>query len=210
MHKWLARRSEAVRLVAATSLVFSIALGGLAIRARRSPPAPIVIHPMTPLPAATRGPTNTPGPIKVYVSGAVANPGVYSLSWDSRVEQAIIAAGNATEDADLVRVNLAQRVYDEQQIYVPHKAEEATPVLPTSAPPASPTAVASAPGHNININTASASQLEALSGIGPVLAQRILDYRAANGPFSRPEDVKKVRGIGDGIFQRIQDFITTE
>lgn len=207
MHKWLARHSEAVRTAAATSLVFSIALGGLAIRARRLPPAPIVIHPMTPLPAATRSATDTPGPIKVYVSGAVANPGVYSLSWDSRVEQAIIAAGNATEDADLVRVNLAQRVYDEQQIYVPHKAEDATPMLPTSAPP---TAVTSAPGHRININTASASELETLSGIGPVLAQRILDYRAANGPFSKPEDVKKVKGIGDGIFQRIQDLITTE
>lgn len=210
MRKWLTRRSEAVRAVAATSLVFSVALGVLAFRARRLPPAPIVIHPMTPLPAATRSSTETPGPIKVYVSGAVASPGVYALSWDSRVEQAIAAAGNATDDADLVRVNLAQRVYDEQQIYVPHKAEEATPVLPTLAPAVSPTAFTVAPGHRININTASASELETLSGIGPVLAQRIVDYREANGPFARPEDVKKVKGIGDSVFQRNQDFITTE
>jgi competence protein ComEA len=122
------------------------------------------------------------------------------------VEQAIAAAGSATDDADLVRVNLAQRVYDEQQIYVPHKAEGATPVLPTTAP----TAVTSASGHRININTASAPELETLSGIGPVLAQRIVDYREANGPFSKPEDVKQVKGIGDSIFQRIQDSIATE
>ncbi len=210
MHKWLARHSEAVRAVAATSLVFSIALGGYAFRARRSSPTPIVIHPISPVAAATRISTETPGPIKVYVSGAVASPGVYSLSWDSRVEQAIAAAGNAADDADLVRVNLAQRVYDEQQIYVPHKAEEATPVLPTTAPAVSPTAVTSASGHKININTASALELEALSGIGPVLAQRIIDYREANGPFSKPEDVKKVKGIGNSIFQRIQEWITTE
>ncbi len=210
MHKWLARHSEAVRAVAATSLVFSIALSALVLRTRHSPPTSIVIHPMTPLPTATRSSTETPGPIKVYVSGAVASPGVYALPWDSRVEQAISAAGNATDDADLVRVNLAQRVYDEQQIYVPHTSEEATPVLPTMAPAASPTAISSASGVRININTASASELETLSGIGPVLAQRIVDYREANGPFAKPEDVKKVQGIGDSIFQRNQDLITTE
>jgi len=210
MRQWLARRPEVVRAVAATSLVFSIILGTTLVAVRRPAPAPIVIHPMTPLPTATSAPTATPAPVQVYVSGAVAHPGVYTLPWDSRAEQAIAAAGNATSDADLVRVNLAQRVYDEQQIYVPCKAEEVTPTLPTPVPH-TPSAGASSPsGQRISINTADAAELETLPGIGPVLAQRIIDYRQSHGPFRKPEDIRKVSGIGDGIFKRIQDLITVE
>jgi len=210
MRQWLARRPEVVRAVAATRMVFSIILGAALLAVRRPTPAPIVIHSMTPLPTATSAPTATPEPVKVYVSGAVVRPGVYSLPWNSWVEQAIAAAGNATSDADLVRVNLAQRVYDQQQIYVPYKAEEVTPTLPTPVPHTPSTGASSPSGQRININTAHAAELETLPGIGPVLAQRIIDYRQAHGPLRKPEDVKKVSGIGDGIFKRIQDLITVE
>jgi competence protein ComEA len=196
--------------MAATSLVFSIALGAMAFRIRRPTPAAIVIQPLTALPTVTKAPTASPRPVKVYVVGAVARPGVYALPWDSRVEQAIAAAGGATADADLVRVNLAQQINDEQQIYVPREAEEATPALPTPMP-RTPSAVALSPsGQKININTAAAAELETLSGIGPVLAQRIIDYRQARGPFQKLEDIKKVKGIGESIFERIQGMITLE
>jgi competence protein ComEA len=126
------------------------------------------------------------------------------------VEQAIAAAGGTTAEADLVRVNLAQQVHDEQQIYVPYKAEEATPALPTPVPRTPSAGPASLPGQTININTAGAAELEMLSGIGPVLAQRIIEYRQTHGPFQKPEDIQKVKGIGESTFERIQGMIVLE
>jgi competence protein ComEA len=126
------------------------------------------------------------------------------------VQQAIAAAGGTTLDADLVRVNLAERVHDEQQVYVPSQHEAMTPTLPTAVPRPTSATLLSLPGQRININTATVDALVALPGIGPTLAQRIVEYRQANGPFSRPEDIKKVKGIGDGIFSEIKDWITVE
>jgi competence protein ComEA len=210
MRQRLLGQTEAVRIIAVAGLAIAIVLGAMAFVLRRPSPAAIVIEPMTPLPTKTRAPTATPEPVKVYVIGAVAHPGVYALPWDSRVEQAIASAGGATADADLVRVNLAGRIYDEQQIYVPHEAEDATPALPTPAPRAPSAGAPTSSAQKVNINTAGAAELETLSGIGPVLAQRIVDYRQVSGPFHRPEDIKKVKGIGDSIFERIQALITVE
>lgn len=208
MRYWLERHSETVRVGAALTLLFSLVLSFQTFRTQRPEASPIVIHPITPLPSATRCPTATPGPVTVYVSGAVAHPGVYSLPWDSRVRDSLVAAGDATTDADLVRVNLAQRVRDEQQIYVPRKAEEATPELPAPAPTALGPSGLAPSARPVNINAADAAELEALPGIGPVLAARIIEWREAHGPFTRLEDIKKVSGIGDVTFERIQDMIT--
>ena len=210
MRQWLESHRELVAGAAFTSLVSAILLGAVLFGFRKPDPAPIVIRPITPPPTPTRAPTATPEPIQVYVSGAVARPGVYALPWDSRVEQAIAAAGGSTADADLLRVNLAQRVHDEQQIYVPHKSEAVTPVLPTPVSPTPSTGTSSTPGQKVNINTGNAAELEALPGIGPVLAQRIIDYRQTNSPFRRPEDIKNVKGIGDATFERLRDLITVE
>jgi competence ComEA-like helix-hairpin-helix protein len=86
----------------------------------------------------------------------------------------------------------------------------ATPILPTAVPDTISTGLLASPGYRININTASASELETLPGIGPVLAQRVVEYRQSNGPFRTPEDIKDVKGIGDGIFAEIKDSITVE
>jgi competence protein ComEA len=210
MGHWLDKHREAVLVGLLVSLVSLIALGAVLLTAKRPKPAAIVIRSITPLPTPTKGPTATPQPVQVYVTGAVAYPGVYVLSWDSRVQQAIVAAGGALADADLNRVNLAERVHDAQQVYVPYQSEAATPILPTSVPLTVNTSLSPPLGQKININTASANELEALPGIGPTLAQRMVDHRLANGPFSRPEDIKKVKGIGDGIFAQIKDLIAVE
>jgi competence protein ComEA len=210
MSRWLYKHREGVTVGLLLSLVFAIGLGAALLRVKRPTAAPIVIQSITPWPTPTNAPTPTPQPIQVYVSGAVTQPGVYALPWDSRVQQAIAAAGGATLDADLVRVNMAERVQDEQQVYVPSQNEATTPSLPTPVPRPTGATGSSLPGQRININTAGVDALVALPGIGPTLAQRIVEYRQANGPFSRPEDIKKVKGIADGILAEIKDWITVE
>jgi len=204
MGRWLQNHREGVVVGLLLSLVFVTALGAVLLGAKKPAPAPIVIQPISPFPSPT------PQSIQVYVSGAVLQPGVYVLPWDSRLQQAIAAAGGATVDGDLVRVNLAERLYDEQQVYVPYQWELVTPVLPTAVPNTSNNVLLAVPGQKININTASATELEALPGIGPALAQRIVEYRQARGPFRRPEDIKQVKGIGDAIFAEIKNWITVE
>jgi len=189
---WLERYGGYISLL----LLSSIIVGGALFYLRLPRPTPIEIIEPTP------APFTAPGEIGVYVVGAVLDPGVYFLPQGSRVADALEAAGGPTDGADLVRVNLAKRVYDEEQIYVPHLGEESPPLPPPSGSSGGQT------GGKIDINTATAEELESLPGIGPVLAQRIVDYRKANGPFAAIEDIKNVRGIGEAIFADIEDLIT--
>jgi len=180
--------------------------GGAVFVSRRPAPAPIVIVLATPGPDP-RAPSPTPSGIQVYVSGAVSQPGVYCLPNDCRIAQAIAAAGSALPDADLVRINLAQRVFDEQQIYVPYRLEQSTPLLPT-VPAQAMDGMQQAGERLVNVNSATAAELESLPGIGPALAQRIIDYRQANGAFETVEDLLEVRGIGPSILSDIKDHVT--
>ncbi|MGD9046750.1 MAG: ComEA family DNA-binding protein [Anaerolineae bacterium] len=161
---------------------------------------PIILSTSTPLP--TPDATPTPHPLRVYVSGAVQHPDVYTLPPDSIVKDAMLAAGGPADDADLDRINLASPVADGQQIYVPRQGEGGLPVQPLSGQRSS--------DFRVNINTADAAALETLPGIGPALAQRILDYRQAHGPFVRVEDIMEVSGIGKATFEKLSDQITTE
>ena len=160
---------------------------------------PIILSTATPPPTQEASPT--PYTIRVYVSGAILHPDVYSLPQDSIVKDAIEAAGGATGEADLERINLALPVSDGQQVHVPRQGEDSSPVQPPSRQPAA--------GGKVNINTADAASLESLPGIGPALAQRIIAYREAHGPFERIEDVMEVSGIGTATFEGMQDLITT-
>jgi competence protein ComEA len=178
-----------------------VALAGIIIfQAMRPRPQPIVL--LTPAPLPSPEPTPTPSPLRVYVSGAVHNPDVVLLPAGSIVKDALLAAGGAAADADLDRVNLALAVTEGQHVYVPRRGEADLPV-PLPAQRASV-------GLKVNINTADTTALESLPGIGPSLAQRILDYRQAHGPFARIEDIQEVSGIGPATFAKIQDLITTE
>jgi competence protein ComEA len=194
--EWL----ERYRGILFFSLVLLVLAAVLLFQALKPAPQPIQISTATPSPLPQI--TDTPQPLRVYVSGAVQQPDVYALSPGSIVKDALLAAGGPASDADLDRINLASALADGQQVYVPRLGEEDVPVQPPSRLPASVGLV--------NINTADAATLETLPGIGPALAQRILDFRQASGPFEQSEDLMDVSGIGPGIFDQIRDLITTD
>lgn len=196
-YKWVLLGALGVLLV----IVFSyIAL---------TPPEPVTIAIQPPLPTATHTTTPTPtltptfAPLEVYVTGAVANPeSRHALPAGSRVEDAIAAAGGATEDADLSLVNLAQRLQDGDQVHVPTR---------TSGNPASPisTPTPNAP-RPIDLNTASVDELEALPGIGPATAQDIVDYRVANGFFLSVDELDNVSGIGASTLEQLRLLVMVD
>jgi competence protein ComEA len=132
--------------------------------------------------------------IFVDVTGAVNKPGVYTLTGKSRVIDAIKAAGDSAPGADLSTINLARVLNDGEQIYVDSTIVNRDGVRVSKA-------VRSGP---ININRATARQLDALDGVGPVIAQRIVDYRKINGSFLTIDDLQKVSGIGAAKFAQIK------
>ena len=175
------------------SLVYAIVLGGVLLW-RQPPSAAIEILEPSPRPSPT------PGQLAVYVSGAVLHPDVYTLAENSRVKDALLAAGGARPDADLTALNLATTLHDGQQVHVPAQGEARAP-----APLA--VATASSPVGLLNINTASAAELESLPGIGPALSQRIVEDRQANGPFQSIEELDRVRGIGPALLEKLRPYI---
>jgi competence protein ComEA len=132
--------------------------------------------------------------IFVDVAGAVNKPGVYSLTGKSRVIDAIKAAGDSAPGADLSTINLARILNDGEQIYVDSTVINSSGVRVSKSVHTGP----------ININRATAKQLDALDGIGPVIAQRIVDYRKKNGSFISIDDLQKVSGIGAAKFAQIK------
>lgn len=196
------RRYRRYRGYVTLSLVFILAFGGYIIYDHLPRPAPVEI--IIPTPTAT----HTPMPLQVHVTGAVVHPGVYALPPNSRLADAIRAAGGMMANADPGRLNLAAFLQDSQQIAVPCVGTPmpAEPPPRATGTPSMGAAVAGTAG-KININSASAAELETLPGIGPVLAQRILDERQANGPFQRPEDITRVNGIGPSCYERIAPLV---
>jgi competence protein ComEA len=150
-------------------------------------------------------PPPTTVPYKVHVAGEVNKPGVYSLSPQSRVEDAVFLAGGFTQNADKDAINLAFPLQDGIQIWVPSKqsSQDGDYVGEKSGDTVSP--------YNLdllNINIASLQELEALPGIGPVTAEAIIAFRQDFGSFSTIEEIQKVYGIGPAKFEQIKDLIT--
>jgi competence protein ComEA len=154
------------------------------------------------------------GKFPVHVAGAVANPTVITADERMIVADAIRLAGGATADADLSQINLAAKLEPNSQVYVPLQGE---------SPPPNPYAAgggrggsASAKGENIpaglkvNLNTASQAELERLPGVGPVTAQRIIEYRAQIGVFRSVEELENVKGIGPKKLEQIRPYVTLE
>lgn len=146
--------------------------------------------------------------IYVDVDGAVVSPGVYRLKDGARVAQAIDVAGGLTPEADVTGLNRASKVADGQKIYVP-KVGEQQPVAAGGGVDggAATTSGAGSSSGLVNINTASAAELQTLSGIGPSMAQSIIDERTKNGAFASVDDLMRVSGIGEKKLAKIKDCI---
>jgi competence protein ComEA len=190
-------RGELVGLVA----LLAVTLGGAGLWYVRSLPRPVEVAA-----APSGGTASVPAPaspspevvVLVDVAGWVRRPGVYEFSEGARVIDAIDAAGGARSGAVLEALNLAAPLTDGTQILVPREGQEG----------AAPAPVTGGAGGLVNVNSAIATELEELPGIGEVIAQRIIDYRTENGPFATVDELVDVSGIGDAILESIRELVT--
>ena len=203
------------RSVVVGVVVVAVLAAALVVRALGSTPGEVVplpaAGPAAPSPDSSPagpsdehpGPTPTPAPasvqgLVVHVVGRVAHPGVVTLAAGARVADAVEAAGGLRRDADVTHVNLARPVADGEQILVPRRGED---------PPAPSPGTSAAPG-KVDLNVADVATLDALPGIGPVLAQRIVDHREQHGPFPDVASLSDVPGIGPALERRLADLVT--
>jgi competence protein ComEA len=192
------RRQVAVALLLAAALLVGVALR-YAAGSRALPP-----------PAVVQGGSGATGQqeIVVHVVGAVERPGIYRLPSGSRVADVVERAGPKFT-ADVDALNLAARLNDGQKVVVPERRPPgASGPTPQGAGASNSFQAPSSGDRKININTADQAELDRLPGIGPALAQRIIQYRETHGPFAAPEDLKRVPGIGDRKFEALKDMIT--
>ena len=186
--------------IAGLVVVLVAVLGGAGLWYARSLPKPVTITQEGPGGGAAASASPSPVPsLIVDVAGAVRRPGVYEFGEGDRVIDAIERAGGPLVKADLSLLNLAAPLTDGTQILVPK----------TGPPGAAPVGGGSgSAGGLLNINTASATDLEGLSGIGEVLAATIVEYRDQNGPFASVDDLEDVSGIGPATLEEIRDQVT--
>jgi competence protein ComEA len=156
---------------------------------------------VTPLPAPARARPAAAKLLVIDVAGAVRRPGLYRLRSGSRIDDAIAAAGGATAKAQLDAVNLAAPIADGEQVVVPGRGAAGL------AAAASPPAAGSSPSAPLDLNTATAEQLDSLPGIGPVTAQKILDYRQEHGAFHSVAELEGVPGIGAGRLAQLKGLV---
>jgi competence protein ComEA len=194
-------------------LIIGFAIGvvvtvvGMTLR-NQTRPAAIIIQPATINRSVEETPT--PVPARVHISGAVVAEGVYTLEVGDIVQDVVTAAGGFSAEARTDLVNLAQPLVDGMQIHVPADGEttraQSVPVF--TAPTASETSAGATAGTPVNINTATVGELDTLPGIGPSTAQKIVDYRDENGPFTSVEAILNVSGIGEAKFDQMAPYIT--
>lgn len=168
----------------------------LVVSPQRGQPIALV----TRTPNLTPDPSATPGLIRVHVTGAINNPGVYTLQKEARLEDAIQAAGGLQETADPQSLNLAATLLDGQRLYIP-SAQEVTLAPDDKGLQVDVPSV-------VNINSASLAELDSLPGIGEVKAQAIITYRQQNGLFTALEDLLKVEGISQSLYEKLEGLIT--
>jgi competence protein ComEA len=206
-------RGELVGLL----VVIVVTVAGAGLWYVRSLPRPVAIAAAAPAPppmtsgstapAASSSESPAGAPIIVDVTGWVHEPGVYEFVEGDRVIDAVERAGGARTGADLTVLNLAAPLTDGTQVIVPKQGAGGPAALAPGATGTS-TGTPGTSGTLVNINTASATEFETLSGIGEVLAAAIVDYRTENGPFSSVDDLESVSGIGPSTLEEIRDQVT--
>lgn len=149
-------------------------------------------------------PLDTQKPIMIDIKGAVVKPGVYEATEGERVHDLIERAGGLTDTADSTQINFAKYVKDEMILYIPQVGE----VVENLPNPSG--ALGQTDNGKVNINTADATQLETIPGIGPSKSAAIIDYRETNGPFKTIDDIKSISGIGEKTFEKLKEKITID
>ena len=184
-------------LLTALALVVAATIGFARLGGSGEPPATAAAPPAIEVKSGDEG----GGEVLVHVAGAVRRPGVYRLRDGMRVDDALQMAGGPKRRADLTAVNLAAKVQDGRQVLVPERARARA-----GAAPAAPGAAA--PGTPVNLNTATAEQLDALEGIGPSTAQSILEFREEHGGFGSVEELGQIPGIGEKRLATLREAVT--
>jgi competence protein ComEA len=160
--------------------------------------------PPSALPPPAISTTTTPSRVVVDVVGAVRRPGLYRLAQGDRVADAVAQAGGATRKADLSLVNLAALVSDGEQVVVPRRGSA---VAAAGAPGGGASAASGVPTGPVHLNSATIEQLDALPGVGPVTAQKIIDYRQKHGAFTSVDELDAVSGIGPARLDQLRDLV---
>jgi competence protein ComEA len=213
LRRWLPAGLRGARLVAPrqavaglvavallSAVVTALALWWVRPRPAEVGPPPLVAGSADPG-VATAAATPTARPLVVSVVGKVRKPGLVTVPAGSRLVDAVRAAGGPMPGVDLTALNLARKVTDGEQIVVGGPAPAEAPAGTAGAPAAGATTV-------VNLNSATLAELDSLPGVGPVIAQRILDWRAAHGGFTSVDQLRDVSGIGDRTFEHLRDLVT--
>jgi competence protein ComEA len=208
---WQERVVELSQLVRTPGRAFALAVlvAGTAVAAfallRPAPagPAPELSLPMASSSPATGAgaPVSTTATLVVHAAGAVKAPGLYQLASGARVNDLVVAAGGLAADADADRVNLAAALADGERVYIPRVGE----AVPSAGGSGADGSTSSGP---IDINTATVDELDSLPGIGPSIAQAIVDERERNGPFRSVDDLERVRGVGPAKLEQLRHLVT--
>jgi competence protein ComEA len=196
--------SRPTALVAAAALLVVLAIAGQRLAAAGTSRAPEVVAPLEPVATASARRT-----LVVHVVGAVRHPGLLRLREGARVADAVARAGGATARADLAALNLAAPLVDGVQVLVPLQAAVSTePTATEEGQGLAPGAAYAGAAGKPSLATATAEQLDELPGIGPITAQKILDYRTEHGPFRSVDDLDAVPGIGPARIEQLRDLVT--
>ena len=195
--------SRSTALVAVSALLLVLVFAGQRLARTGTTTAPEVVAPLEPVSDVSARPT-----LVVHVVGAVRRPGLLRLRQGARVADAVTRAGGATRRADLAALNLAAPLVDGVQVLVPRRASTSGPSGSTEGDLAAPSALESGVGPKPSLSSATADELDELPGVGPVTAQKILDYRAEHGPFRSVDDLDAIPGIGPARIEQLRDLVT--
>lgn len=201
--------SRSTALVGVSALLVVLVVAGNRLAATGAATAPEIVAPLEPVTTAARS------RLVVHVVGAVRQPGLYRLRDGSRVADAVARAGGATRRANLGGLNLAAPLVDGTQVLVPARVTIASPATPLSSAGAdslgselTPGTGLTGTGQKLSLATATAAQLDEIPGVGPVTAQKILDYRAEHGFIRSVDDLDAVPGIGPARIEQLRDLVT--